>query len=103
MFKRLHAIYLDWEHGNRYQRIMKNRSWIEKHFPKDDPPGLIRHGETGSHFINGKIVVSKEWMKDQLILASKHIHDLDTIDTDIVAANWLAHLYTTPEFIEVQS
>ena len=48
-----------------------------------------------------KIVVETEEDKEQLLLASKYIHNLRNIDTDIMGANMLAHLYTDPDLIVV--
>ena len=50
-----------------------------------------------------KIVVETEEDKQQLLLASEYIHGLRNVDTDYMGANMLAHLYTNPELIEVQS
>lgn len=50
-----------------------------------------------------QIVVKTESDKNQLLLASKYIHDLDCIDTDYMAVNYIAHLYTNPELICVDN
>ena len=49
-----------------------------------------------------KIVVPSEEDKRQLLLASEYIHDLD-VDTDVMAINYLAHLYTNPDIIVVET
>lgn len=50
-----------------------------------------------------KIIVPSEFDKQQLLLVSKYFHDLRNIDTDLMAVNTIAHLYTQPELIEVQN
>lgn len=47
-----------------------------------------------------KIVVGSQVEKDQLIEASRHIHDSD-VDTDLPMVNTLAHLYLAPDLIVV--
>ena len=49
-----------------------------------------------------KIVVSSEFDKEQLLLAFKYIHDMWGLDTDYMAVNTIAHVYTRPDLIEVQ-
>lgn len=48
-----------------------------------------------------KIIVSTEQEKQELLEASKHIHYLRDLDTDIPGANFLAHLYMAPHLIKV--
>jgi hypothetical protein len=50
-----------------------------------------------------KIVVPTQYDKKQLLLASRYIHNLRNIDTDIHAVNLIAHLYQHPEWIEVSN
>ena len=49
-----------------------------------------------------KIVVETQADKEQLLLASEYIHGLRNIDTGIMGANLIAHLYCRPELIEVE-
>jgi len=49
-----------------------------------------------------KIEVPTEFDKEQLLLASEYIHDMRELDTDFLAANTIAHLYTMPSIIEVK-
>ena len=48
-----------------------------------------------------KIVVKTQEDKEQLLLASRYIHDLIEIDTDYMVINSIAHLYQAPELIKV--
>lgn len=49
-----------------------------------------------------RIVVKTEEDKEQLIRASYYLHNLEDIDTDIMAVGFLAHLYQMPNLIEVE-
>lgn len=49
-----------------------------------------------------KIIVDSEEAKQELLEASKHIHDSRDIDTSIPTVNALAHLYQAEYLIEVQ-
>lgn len=49
-----------------------------------------------------RIGVSTEHEKQELIDASRHIHNLRDIDTDLPMVNFLAHLYMTEELIEIK-
>lgn len=49
-----------------------------------------------------KIVVDTEEEKEQLLEASRHIHDSD-VDTDLPMVNTICHLYLAPQLIEVSS
>lgn len=48
-----------------------------------------------------KITVTTEVEKQELLIASKHIHDLRDLDTNIPGANFIAHLCLAPHLIEV--
>ena len=48
-----------------------------------------------------KIIVDTEQEKQELIEASRHIHDAD-IDIEIEMVNTIAHLYLAPFLIEVR-
>lgn len=48
------------------------------------------------------IIVSSEWEKEQLLLASKYLFNLKNIDLDFIAVNVLASLYHSPDNIEVK-
>ena len=48
-----------------------------------------------------RIIVDTEVQKNELIEASRHIHWLDDVNTDIPMVNAICHLYLTPELIEV--
>ena len=50
-----------------------------------------------------KILVPTLEDKQQLLAAFKYLHDLNEIDTDILAVNTIAHLYHNPDLIEVQA
>lgn len=50
-----------------------------------------------------KIIVESEEEKKQLIEASRHIHGLRDLDTNIPMANFIAHLYMAPHLIEIQT
>ncbi len=47
-----------------------------------------------------KIVVSSDKEKEDLLEASRHIHD-SNVDINITMVNLLSHLYITPEIIEI--
>jgi len=47
-----------------------------------------------------KIIVNSEEEKEELLEASRHIHD-SNIDTDLPMVNTIAHLYQAPFLIEV--
>jgi len=47
-----------------------------------------------------KILVSSEREREELLQASKHIHDSD-VDTDLPMVNTIAHLYQADWIIEV--
>lgn len=49
-----------------------------------------------------KFIVETEEQKKELLTASKYLHDLTDIDTDIPMVNFLCHIYLVPETIEVQ-
>jgi hypothetical protein len=64
---------------------------------------LTHYNDTDNKWVTiTKIVVPTQDDKDQLLLASRYIHDLRNIDTDINGANLLAHLYHCPELIVVE-
>jgi hypothetical protein len=48
-----------------------------------------------------KILVDSEVEKVQLLAASRHLHDLREIDTNMPMVNALAHLHQAPHLIEV--
>ena len=48
-----------------------------------------------------KIIVDTEQEKQELLEASRHIHDAD-VDTEIEMVNTIAHLYLAPHLIEVK-
>lgn len=48
-----------------------------------------------------KIIVKDEANKKQLLLASKYLHDLRNIDTNLQAINTIVHLYEHPDLIEI--
>ncbi len=48
-----------------------------------------------------KIIVDTEEEKKQLIEASRHIHNLRNVDTDLPMVYLIAHLYMAPHLIEV--
>ena len=48
-----------------------------------------------------EIIVPDEYSKEQLLLALKYVHDIRTLDTDILAVNTLAHTYLVPDKITV--
>lgn len=78
--------------------------------PPDGPPaGLERYpedynGQPGDPEPNWikpiKIIVQNERDKQQLLLAFQYLHDQD-IDTDLMAVNYLVHMYLEPDSIEV--
>ena len=47
------------------------------------------------------IIVSTESEKLDLLKASKYIHDLKHIDSDIPMVNFVMHLYQAPQVIKV--
>lgn len=65
--------------------------------------GLADHSDALKFLDIKKIIVGTEWDKEQLIRASKYFHDMETTNTDLIAVNWLAHLYIKEchDFIEV--
>lgn len=48
------------------------------------------------------VVVNSEQAKEQLLKASKYIHDLKGLDIDIDMVNIVAHLYCRPELIIIE-
>ena len=48
------------------------------------------------------VVVNSEQAKEQLLKASKYIHDLKGLDIDIDMVNVVAHLYCRPELITIE-
>jgi len=67
------------------------------------PVGLKRYNKkTKDTYYGVKVVVNSEEAKEQLLIASNYIHNLPNIDTDFIAINLLAHLYTTPDMIVVE-
>ena len=48
-----------------------------------------------------RIIVSTEQEKLELLQASRHIHDLHDLNTDLPGANLLAHLHMAPHIIQV--
>lgn len=50
-----------------------------------------------------EIVVETEEDKRQLLLTSEYIHGLRNIDTEIMGANVIAHLYCRPDLIKVRA
>jgi len=66
------------------------------------PVGLKRYNKKNSDVdFNMAITVNSEETKEQLLLASAYIHNLQSLDTSFIAVNWLAHLYTNPDLITV--
>jgi hypothetical protein len=64
---------------------------------------LAQYNDTDNKWVTiSKIVVPTQEDKDQLLLASRYIHNLRNIDTDINGANVLAHLYHNPDLIVVE-
>jgi hypothetical protein len=59
------------------------------------------HSSEQKWFQLKKIVVATEADKEQLLLASRYIHDMRELDTDYMAVNYLAHLYLAPWMIVV--
>ena len=49
-----------------------------------------------------KIIVDTKQEKEELIKASRHIHDAD-VDTTIDMVNTICHLYLAPQLIEVRN
>jgi len=67
---------------------------------------LVRYPEEGSGeepkcVRISEIIVPDEYSKEQLLLALKYVHDIRTLDTDILAVNTLAHMYQVPDRITV--
>ncbi|EKD89737.1 MAG: hypothetical protein ACD_33C00002G0029 [uncultured bacterium] len=48
-----------------------------------------------------KIIVDTVEEKNELLVASKYLHDLKNISSELGMVNLLMHLYTCPELIEV--
>lgn len=70
--------------------------------PPQSPYGLIRHDETDYILSPFRILVANEQDRQQLLALSKYIHDLREIDTDYQAVNAFAHLYLSPELIQIE-
>lgn len=68
------------------------------------PSGLIRYSSPKLHPSINKISikVDSEFSKQQLLLASKYLHDAIDLDNDFMAINILTHLYTCPDLIKVE-
>lgn len=95
-----------------WQERRENQLWDEYHRlslwaqeQRGHREGLTNYWDLpilkASHFSGVRIVVDSEVAKQQILLALRYIHDLREIDLDYVAVNYLAHLYETPEAIEV--
>lgn len=48
------------------------------------------------------ITVPTEYDKEQLLKASRYIHNLKEIDADFIMINLLSHLYLSPQLIKVE-
>jgi hypothetical protein len=59
------------------------------------------HSSEQDWFKLKKIIVATEEDKEQLLLASRYIHDLRELDTGYMAVNYLAHLYMSPWMVVV--
>lgn len=60
------------------------------------------YDENDPHYVEiVKIVVKDEANKKQVLLASKYLHDLRNIDTNLQGINSIVHLYEHPDLIEV--
>lgn len=66
---------------------------LEK-YPEEGEPNFI-----GLNYIS----VQTERDKQQILNASKYFHDMHELDTDYYGPNLLAHLYTTPHLIKVET
>lgn len=67
---------------------------------------LVRYLEEGSGeklkwVMISEIIVPDEFSKEQLLLAFKYVHDIRTLETDIIAVNAIAHMYQVPDKITV--
>ena len=77
-----------------------------------DIPELRRYPETGPlepwidhpdyRRVQFTIIVPDEDTKAQVLRATKYIHDIFELDTDYIAVNELAHVYTEPDCVEVR-
>lgn len=54
------------------------------------------------YFQHIRIIARSEEDKDQLLKAFQYIHDMRELDTDYMAVNYLAHVYTNPDIISVE-
>lgn len=87
------------------ERLFRLICWLNLHDNEERNPELQRYSE--DHSIPQwmdilSIEVDSEYSKQQLLAASKYIHDLWELDTDYQAVNVLAHLYTSPDLIKVR-
>ena len=65
--------------------------------------GLERYvdGADEQKWVRFKIIVPREYDKEQLLKAFEYIHDIRTLDTDYIAVNTVAHIYCEPNIIIV--
>ena len=82
-----------------------NGIYVENIEPEVNDYGLEYYVEDDdTKYVNiTKIVVPTEYDKEQLLKASRYLHDCSGIDTDFYAINTLVHLYLNPDLIEVQT
>lgn len=73
---------------------------------------MTKHSEKIPKYLNIKIIADTEEDKIELINTSKYLHDFCVIDKqgkyicldhDYIAINFLMHLYTSPEIIEIKN
>ena len=72
---------------------------------------LTKQSEPNLKFLDVKIIAKSKSDKEELINTSKYLHDFCvetnarkwvSLDSDYVGVNYLMHLYTSPELIEVK-
>jgi len=92
----------DWFMKKFMKRLIKyykyNKAWEEFDIWDSDKP------QQEQKFIGHpiKITVKSKRDKDQLLLAFKYLHDNPIINTDYMAVNYLVHIYTDPDIIEIE-
>lgn len=105
-FLNIIAVFKDWKVRRRRQRVFRDIMWLSENDSRELNPDMARWDpdkkEDQPWIEVHEIVVENQHSKDQLILASRYIHDMVELDTDYMAANYIAHLYEHPELIVVR-
>lgn len=84
-------LYFDWERDHRGEQYPELDRYDDD--STVEPKWVVIH----------EIVVETERDKEQILAASRYIHDLLELDTGYIGVNYIAHLYTNPDLIKVRT